>query len=102
MTSRCAGTKTGCVNVILVTLDGGKTFRPTNGGFGQHTDYPGFRSASFDIIVTGEGFYLGKSSSSRLKMTNLMILSGENFILILPILIMFIAVLGIKNPPLQH
>ncbi|WP_231039579.1 hypothetical protein, partial [Proteus terrae] len=27
----------------------------------------GFRSASFDIIVTGEGFYLGKSSSSRLK-----------------------------------
>ncbi|WCG88846.1 hypothetical protein ONR67_10295 [Proteus terrae] len=67
VTSRCAGTKTGCVNVILVTLDGGKTFRPTNGGFGQHTDYPGFRSASFDIIVTGEGFYLGKSSSSRLK-----------------------------------
>lgn len=67
VTSRCAGTKTGCVNVILVTLDGGKTVRPTNGGFGQHTDYPGFRSASFDIIVTGEGFYLGKSSSSRLK-----------------------------------
>ncbi|WPC97577.1 hypothetical protein [Proteus terrae] len=65
VTSRCAGTKTGCVNVILVTLDGGKNFRPTNGGFGQNTDYPGFRSASFDIIVTDEGFYLGKTSVSR-------------------------------------
>ncbi|SUC01215.1 Uncharacterised protein [Proteus vulgaris] len=71
VTSRCAGTKTGCVNVILVTLDGGENFRPTNGGFGQHTDYPGFRSASFDIIVTDRGFYLGKSSFDRLKNDNL-------------------------------
>ncbi|MEQ5159406.1 hypothetical protein ABN196_01985 [Proteus terrae] len=64
-TDQCAGTKWGCVNAILVTLDGGKNVRPTNGGFGQHTDYPGFRSASFDIIVTDEGFYLGKTSVSR-------------------------------------
>ncbi|MBG3014067.1 T6SS immunity protein Tli3 family protein [Proteus faecis] len=67
VTSRCAGTKTGCVNVILVTLDGGKNFRPTNGGFGIHTDHPGYYSSFFDIIVTNEGFYLGNSSSSRLK-----------------------------------
>ncbi|WP_438811304.1 T6SS immunity protein Tli3 family protein, partial [Proteus penneri] len=67
VTSRCAGTKTGCVNVILVTLDDGKNFRPTNGGFGIHTDHPGYYSSFFDIIVTNEGFYLGNSSSSRLK-----------------------------------
>ncbi|UPK79519.1 hypothetical protein LW139_11775 [Proteus vulgaris] len=64
-TDQCAGTKWGCVNAILVTLDGGKNIRPTNGGFGGNTDYPGFRSASFDIIVTDEGFYLGKTSVSR-------------------------------------
>ncbi|CRL61190.1 T6SS immunity protein Tli3 family protein [Proteus penneri] len=67
VTSRCAGTKTGCVNVILVTLDGGKNFRPTNGGFGGNTDHPGYYSSFFDIIVTNEGFYLGKSTTSRLK-----------------------------------
>ncbi|WP_109407635.1 T6SS immunity protein Tli3 family protein [Proteus genomosp. 4] len=67
VTSRCAGTKTGCVNVILVTLDGGKTFMPTNGGFGGNTDYPGPRSAKFDIIVTDNSFYLGESPFSRLK-----------------------------------
>ncbi|WP_311746533.1 T6SS immunity protein Tli3 family protein [Proteus penneri] len=67
VTSRCAGTKTGCVNVILVTLDDGKNFRPTNGGFGGNTDHPGYYSSFFDIIVTNEGFYLGNSSSSRLK-----------------------------------
>ncbi|WP_195496211.1 T6SS immunity protein Tli3 family protein [Proteus penneri] len=71
VTSRCAGTKTGCVNVILVTLDGGKNFRPTNGGFGIHTDHPGYYSSFFDIIVTDEGFYLGKSTASRLKNDNL-------------------------------
>ncbi|MER1719028.1 hypothetical protein KC966_07770 [Proteus terrae] len=67
MTSRCAGTKTGCVNVILVTLDGGKNFRPTNAGFGIHTDHPGYYSSFFDIIVTDEGFYLGKTTVSRRK-----------------------------------
>ncbi|WP_368868803.1 T6SS immunity protein Tli3 family protein, partial [Proteus penneri] len=67
VTSRCAGTKTGCVNVILVTLDGGKNFRPTNGGFGIHTDHPGYYSSFFDIIVTDEGFYLGKTTVSRRK-----------------------------------
>lgn len=66
-TDQCAGTKWGCVNAILVTLDGGKNFRPTNGGFGIHTDHPGYYSSFFDIIVTNEGFYLGNSSSSRLK-----------------------------------
>ncbi|MDM3868346.1 hypothetical protein H7F13_13740 [Proteus vulgaris] len=71
VTSRCAGTKTGCVNVILVTLDGGKNFRPTNGGFGGNTDHPGYYSSFFDIIVTDEGFYLVKSTASRLKNDNL-------------------------------
>ena len=71
ITSRCAGTKTGCVNVILVTLDGGKTFKPTNAGFGIHTDHPGYYSSFFDIIVTDKGFYLGKSTASRLKNDNL-------------------------------
>ncbi|MBJ2117285.1 hypothetical protein [Proteus penneri] len=66
-TDQCAGTKWGCVNAILITLDGGKNFRPTNGGFGIHTDHPGYYSSFFDIIVTDEGFYLGNSSSSRLK-----------------------------------
>ncbi|WIF70452.1 hypothetical protein QN092_10560 [Proteus vulgaris] len=65
VTSRCAGTKTGCVNAILVTLDGGKNFRPTNGGFGIHTDHPGYYSSFFDIIVTDEGFYLGETAVSR-------------------------------------
>ncbi|NBM92117.1 MULTISPECIES: T6SS immunity protein Tli3 family protein, partial [unclassified Proteus (in: enterobacteria)] len=66
-TDQCAGTKWGCVNAILITLDDGKNFRPTNGGFGIHTDHPGYYSSFFDIIVTDEGFYLGNSSSSRLK-----------------------------------
>lgn len=60
--SRCAGTKTACVNSLLVTLDGGKNFRPTNGNFGGNTHSPGPYSSRFDIIVTNEGFYLGKSS----------------------------------------
>ncbi|NBM33197.1 T6SS immunity protein Tli3 family protein [Proteus sp. G2664] len=66
-TDQCAGTKWGCVNAILVTLDGGKNFRPTNGGFGIHTDHPGYYSSFFDIIVTDEGFYLGKTTVSRRK-----------------------------------
>lgn len=70
-TDQCAGTKWGCVNAILVTLDGGKNFRPTNGGFGGNTDHPGYYSSFFDIIVTDEGFYLGKSTASRLKNDNL-------------------------------
>lgn len=70
-TDQCAGTKWGCVNAILITLDGGKNFRPTNGGFGIHTDHPGYYSSFFDIIVTDEGFYLGKSTASRLKNDNL-------------------------------
>ncbi|QPN88733.1 T6SS immunity protein Tli3 family protein [Proteus vulgaris] len=70
-TDQCAGTKWGCVNAILVTLDGGENFRPTNGGFGSNTDYPGARSAKFDIIVTDEGFYLGESPFPRLKNDNL-------------------------------
>ncbi|WP_337228015.1 T6SS immunity protein Tli3 family protein [Proteus faecis] len=64
-TDQCAGTKWGCVNAILVTLDGGENFRPTNAGFGIHTDHPGYYSSFFDIIVTDEGFYLGKSTSKR-------------------------------------
>ncbi|MEQ5392892.1 hypothetical protein ABN236_12520 [Proteus sp. fly-1013] len=66
-TDQCAGTKWGCVNAILVTLDGGKNFRPTNAGFGIHTDHPGYYSSFFDIIVTDEGFYLGKTTVSRRK-----------------------------------
>ncbi|HEK2896244.1 TPA: hypothetical protein SMT94_000330 [Proteus mirabilis] len=66
-TDQCAGTKWGCVNAILVTLDGGKNVRPTNGGFGGNTDHPGYYSSFFDIIVTNKGFYLGKSPFSRLK-----------------------------------
>ncbi|MER1719029.1 hypothetical protein KC966_07775, partial [Proteus terrae] len=66
-TDQCAGTKWGCVNAILVTLDGGKNVRPTNAGFGIHTDHPGYYSSFFDIIVTDEGFYLGKTTVSRRK-----------------------------------
>ncbi|WP_425415209.1 T6SS immunity protein Tli3 family protein, partial [Proteus myxofaciens] len=61
----CAGTKTACVNSLLVTLDGGKNFRPTNGNFGINTNSPGPYSANFDIIVTNESFYLGKTPVSR-------------------------------------
>ncbi|MDS0790506.1 hypothetical protein OSB94_20690, partial [Proteus vulgaris] len=32
-----------------------------------NTDYPGPRSAKFDIIVTDNSFYLGESPFSRLK-----------------------------------
>ena len=60
--SQCVGTKYGCINVILVTLNGGKKFAPTNAGFGITTYDPEYYSANFDIIVTSDGFYLGKSS----------------------------------------
>ncbi|HEK2897845.1 TPA: hypothetical protein SMT94_001983 [Proteus mirabilis] len=60
--SQCVGTKYGCINVILVTLNGGKRFAPTNAGFGITTYDPEYYSANFDIIVTSDGFYLGKSS----------------------------------------
>ncbi|HEQ1858339.1 TPA: hypothetical protein VEO38_001875 [Providencia alcalifaciens] len=62
---RCAGTKYGCINQILVSLDGGENQRATNPNFGITTDAPEAYSSNFDIIVTHFGFYLGKSISKR-------------------------------------
>ena len=61
----CAGTKYGCINTILVSLDGGKKQRPTNGGFGYTSDAPEYISSKFDLIVTNDGFFLGKTSVGR-------------------------------------
>ena len=63
--SNCAGTKYGCINTILVSLDGGKNQMPTNGGFGYTSDAPEYESSRFDIVVINDGFYLGKSNFGR-------------------------------------
>jgi len=65
--SRCAGTKYGCINQILVSLDGGETQRADNPNFGITTDAPEAYSENFDIIVTNSGFFLGKSNFKRIE-----------------------------------
>lgn len=62
---RCAGTKYGCINQILTSLDGGITQRADNPNFGITTDAPEAYSSNFDIIVTNTGYYLGSSSFKR-------------------------------------
>ncbi|MER5081700.1 T6SS immunity protein Tli3 family protein [Providencia stuartii] len=63
---RCAGTKYGCINQILVSLDGGENQRAANTNFGITSDSPEYESSRFEIIVINSGFYLGE----RLKSTD--------------------------------
>ncbi|MFP1843944.1 T6SS immunity protein Tli3 family protein, partial [Lonsdalea quercina] len=52
----CKGSDKGCLNVIAVTTDGGKTIR--SAPYGSNTQDPNGDTKDYDMLVTNDGFYL--------------------------------------------
>ncbi|MNC37731.1 hypothetical protein D3C75_863040 [compost metagenome] len=50
------GSDKGCLNIISVTTDGGKTIRSVT--YGNHTNDPNEDTKDYDMLVTDNGFYL--------------------------------------------
>ncbi|MFP1730996.1 hypothetical protein ACLEC0_16170 [Lonsdalea quercina] len=54
----CKGSDKGCLNVIAVTTDGGKTIR--SAPYGSNTQDPNGATKKYDMLVTNDGFYMIK------------------------------------------
>ncbi|MTD39411.1 hypothetical protein GIX45_12425 [Erwinia sp. CPCC 100877] len=54
----CMGSDKGCMNVVTVTTDGGKTLRPAT--YGSYTQDPTGSTKRYDMLVTNDGFYMIK------------------------------------------
>ncbi|WP_029686231.1 T6SS immunity protein Tli3 family protein [Tatumella saanichensis] len=52
----CKGSDKGCLNVISVTTNGGKTLRSVT--YGSYTHDPNGRTKGYDMLVTDDGFYM--------------------------------------------
>ncbi|WP_072062496.1 hypothetical protein [Pluralibacter gergoviae] len=52
----CMGSDKGCLNVVAVTTDGGKTLHSVT--YGSNTQDPNGDTKDYDMLVTDEGFYL--------------------------------------------
>lgn len=52
----CKGSDKGCLNVISVTTDGGKTIRSAT--YGSNTQDPNGDTKNYDMLVTNDGFYM--------------------------------------------
>ncbi|TPD94077.1 hypothetical protein FJP68_10880 [Pantoea vagans] len=54
----CMGSDKGCLNIISVTTDGGKTIRSAT--YGSNTQDPNGDTKDYDMLVTNDGFYMIK------------------------------------------
>ena len=54
----CIGSDKGCLNIITITVDGGKTMRSVT--YGNYTQDPTGDTEDYDMLVTNEGFYMIK------------------------------------------
>ncbi|KNC05565.1 hypothetical protein AC790_21270 [Pantoea sp. RIT-PI-b] len=52
----CLGSDKGCLNIISVSVDGGKTRRSVT--YGSNTQDPNEDTADYDMLVTNQGFYM--------------------------------------------
>ncbi len=52
----CKGSDKGCLNVVAVTTDGGKTVRSVT--YGSNTQDPNGDTKDYDMLVTNDGFYM--------------------------------------------
>ena len=52
----CKGSDKGCMNVVSVTTDGGKTVRSVT--YGSNTQDPNGDTKDYDMLVTDDGFYM--------------------------------------------
>ncbi|PLR29051.1 T6SS immunity protein Tli3 family protein, partial [Chimaeribacter arupi] len=52
----CIGSDKGCLNLISVTTDGGRTMRSVT--YGSHTQDPTGDTEDYDMLVTDDGFYM--------------------------------------------
>lgn len=52
----CLGSDKGCMNIIALTTDGGKTYGTVN--YGSNTQDPNGDTEDYDMLVTNEGFYM--------------------------------------------
>ena len=62
----CMGSDKGCLKMLSVTVDGGKTMRSLT--YGSYTDDPNGTTFYYDMIVTDEGFYMVKYDTKRLNL----------------------------------
>jgi len=54
----CMGSDKGCMNAVIVTVDGGKTL--SGAEYGRYTQDPTGDTEDYDMLVTNEGFYMIK------------------------------------------
>ncbi|MEG0869684.1 MAG: hypothetical protein RSD49_16490 [Hafnia sp.] len=64
----CRGSDKGCMNVVAVTTDGGKTLRSVT--YGSYTNDPNEDTKDYDMLVTNNGFYLINYWDGRRTPTN--------------------------------
>ena len=59
----CMGSDKGCMNAVIVTVDGGKTLNGAE--YGGYTQDPTGDTEDYDMLVTNEGFYMIEYNSSK-------------------------------------
>jgi len=64
----CKGSDKGCLNVVAVTTDGGKTVRSVT--YGANTQDPNGDTKDYDMLVTDDGFYMIKYHFSERSPNN--------------------------------
>lgn len=64
----CMGSDKGCMNAVIVTVDGGKTLNGAE--YGRYTQDPTGDTEDYDMLVTNEGFYMIKYWFGRRSSTN--------------------------------
>lgn len=64
----CKGSDKGCLNVVSVTTDGGKTVRSVT--YGSNTQDPNGDTKDYDMLVTDDGFYMINYWDGRRTPTN--------------------------------
>lgn len=52
----CIGSDKGCLNIVAVTTNGGKTLRSVT--YGSNTQDPNGDTKDYDMLVTNDGFYM--------------------------------------------
>ncbi len=64
----CRGSDKGCMNVVAVTTDSGKTLRSVT--YGGNTQNPNGDTKKYDMLVTDDGFYMINYWDGRRTPTN--------------------------------
>ena len=64
----CMGSDKGCLNIVSVTTDGGKTMRSVT--YGSNTHDPNGNTKDYDMLVTNDGFYMIKYWYGHRSSTN--------------------------------